>query len=518
MESDFARSLKRLVFYAAPVLFLFIVLFLDLDPERPEVTYTLAVALLMALWWVTEVIPLAVTSLLPLILFPMFGVMNGKLVASNYFNDIIFLFLGGFLFALAMQKWDLHRRIALKLLITVGSSPSRIMLGFMLATGFLSMWISNTATTMLMVPILMSIIIKLEEVNKGKDISGFTTGLLLAVAYSASIGGISTLVGTPPNLSFARIFEIYFPDAPEISFAAWFLYAFPIVICLFAITFLYLNLVFLRRRKKQWISVDNSSIQSEYQDMGPWTRAQKIIGVLFMLLAVLWFTRSDLNLGSFSLSGWASLFPEPKYINDGTVAIAISILLFLIPAKTNQPAGNLSHNQAFLMDWKTAERVPWDIILLFGGGFALASGFKESGLSAWFGEQLIWLKDVHPFIIVLSIALIITFLTELTSNVATVETFLPVLSGLAISVEFNPLFFMLPATIAASLAFMLPSATAPNAIVFGTRRLKVLDMSRTGLFLNLIGVVVVTLATYYLATFIFQIQPGVFPEWAQSNH
>ncbi len=505
--SSTGQKVKYGIFLLAPVLFLYLVFFVRLDPDNPAITYTLAVALLMALWWVTEIIPLAVTSLLPIVLFPILGIMNGKVVASNYFNDIIFLFLGGFIFALAMQKWNLHRRIALKLLLVVGNSPAKIMLGFMLGTAFLSMWISNTATTMLMVPILISIILKLEEVNPKENIQHFSTGLLLSVAYSASIGGIATLVGTPPNLSFARIFTIYFPNAPDISFASWFFYAFPIVVLLFIFTFGYLYLVFIKRDAKEWTTIDASTIISEYKKLGPWIVEQKILAVLFVLLAVLWFSRVDIVLGSFTFRGWSNLFANPKFINDGTVAITIGIILFLIPSKEQKGK--------FIMDWKTAEKIPWEIILLFGGGFALASGFKESGLSQWFGDQLIWLKDVHPFVIILAITLLITFLTELTSNVATVETFLPVLAGLAISIELNPLLFMLPATIAASLAFMLPSATAPNAIIFGTKRLKVLDMSRTGFLLNIIGIIVVTLATYYIATFIFNIGLSVNPEWAK---
>jgi sodium-dependent dicarboxylate transporter 2/3/5 len=208
-----------------------------------------------------------------------------------------------------------------------------------------------------------------------------------------------------------------------------------------------------------------------------------------------------------TIRGWSNLFGQPTYINDGTVAIAIAVILFLIPSNNG--------NTRFLMDWNTARNIPWGIILLFGGGFALASGFKESGLSQWFGDQLIWLKEVHPFLIILSVSLLITFLTELTSNVATVETFLPVLAGLAVSIELNPLLFMLPATISASLAFMLPSATAPNAIIFGTNRLKVLDMSKTGIALNFVGIIVVTLATYYLATAIFGLSKDIFPLWAK---
>ena len=501
------KKFNYFLFLIAPLLFLYIVFFVDLDPEKPIITYTLAVAILMALWWIAEVVPLGVTSLLPFLLFPMFGIMSGKETASNYFNDIIFLYLGGFLFALAMQKWNLHKRIALKLMLLVGNSPAKIMLGFMLSTAFLSMWISNTATTMLMVPILISIIIKLEESNSKESVRHFSTGLLLAVAYSASIGGIATLVGTPPNLSFARIFAIYFPNAPEISFASWFFYAFPVVVIVFTITFIYLYYVFVKKDASEWTSIDNSTIKNEYKKLGVWTFEQKILGVFFVLLALLWFTRADVVLGDFVLKGWSNLFENPKYINDGTVAITIGVLLFLIPSRKEKGT--------FIMDWKTAEDIPWEIILLFGGGFALASGFKESGLSQWFGEQLVWLKDIHPFIIILCITLLITFLTELTSNVATVETFLPVLAGLAMSIEMNPLLFMLPATIAASLAFMLPAATPPNAIVFGTKRLKVIDMSKTGFMLNLFGVIIVTLATYYLATFVFNIVMDVYPEWTK---
>ncbi|MEN8185805.1 MAG: SLC13 family permease, partial [Bacteroidota bacterium] len=493
---------RHFIFWIAPILFLYILFFVKLDESNPSVTATFAVAVLMALWWVSEIVPLAVTSLLPVALFPVLGIMNGKEVSSTYFNHVIFLFLGGFLIALAIQKWNLHKRIALKILLIVGTKPAKILLGFMLATAFLSMWISNTATAMLMIPILISILHELEDINTKEDVKHFSIGLLLSIAYSASIGGIATLVGTPPNLSFARIFNIYFPNAPEISFATWFFYAFPIVIVMFFIAWFYLYLVFVKREKK-WKNIQKNKLQELYQNLGNWTYEEKVIFVIFIILALLWFFRADISIGEFTIYGWQNIFKNPSYFNDGTVAIFIGIILFLIPSK--QIEGE------FLMDWKTAESIPWEIILLFGGGFALATGFKESGLSQWFGEQLIWLKDVHPFFIILTIAFVVTFLTEITSNTATVETFLPVLAGLAMSIEVNPLLFMLPATIAGSLAFMLPVATPPNAIVFGTKRLTMIDMSKTGLFLNIIGIIIVTLSTYYLGTFIFDIQLDVLP-------
>ncbi|MCF6222539.1 MAG: SLC13 family permease [Flavobacteriaceae bacterium] len=509
MDSHISKTGQKIkfgVFLLAPVIFSYLVFFVKLDIDNPQITYTLAVAILMALWWVTEIVPLAITSLLPVILFPILGIMNGKDVSSTYFNHVILLFLGGFLVALAMQKWNLHKRIALKILLLVGTGPAKILLGFMLATAFLSMWISNTATTMLMIPILISIINQLEKINSKEAVKHFSIGLLLSIAYSASIGGIATLVGTPPNLSFARIFSIYFPNAPEISFATWFFYAFPIVVVMFAIAWFYLYLVFVKRKNK-WKSFSKENLLNIYKELGKWSQEEKIMLIVFVSMALLWFFRADITIGSTTLYGWQNLFKNPNYFNDGTVAIFIATILFVIPSK--QQKGK------FLMDWKTAEGIPWEIILLFGGGFALATGFKESGLSHWFGEQLIWLKDVHPFLIVLAITIIITFLTEITSNTATIETFLPVLAGLAMSIEMNPLLFMLPATIASSLAFMLPVATPPNAIVFGTNRLQIIDMTKTGFFLNIAGIIIVTLATYYLGTFIFNIQLDAFPLWAK---
>ena len=499
-------KIKFGIFLLAPILFIYIIFFVKLDPSNPNISYTLAVAILMALWWATEVVPLAITSLLPIILFPLLGIMNGKEVSSTYFNHVIFLFIGGFIVALAIQRWNLHKRIALKISLVVGISPGRILLGFMLGTAFLSMWISNTAAAMLMIPILISIIAKLEEINTKKSVKHFSIGLLLSIAYSASIGGIATLVGTPPNLSFVRIFNIYYEDAPEISFASWFFYAFPMVVVMIIITWLYLYLVFVKGGKK-WKSLRKKIIADDYTNLGKWSYEEVILSIVFVVMALLWFFRVDIKIGSFTIYGWSNLFEYPKYFNDGTVAIFMATSLFLIPSKKKKGQ--------FLMNWKTVKKLPWEIILLFGGGFALATGFKESGLSLWVGEQLVWLKDVHPIVIILTIAIVISFLTELTSNTATVETFLPVLAGLAMSIEINPLLFMLPATIAGSLAFMLPVATPPNAIVFGTKRLKVIDMSRTGFILNIIGILIVTLTTYYLATYIFNIDVNVYPDWAK---
>lgn len=502
----FEFSGKNIIGYIiGPLIFILIIYFGDLKPGQPVVTYTLAIALLMAIWWITEIVPLAVTALLPVVLFPLFGVMNGKDVSASYFNNVIFLFIGGFLVALAMQKWNLHKRIALKILMVTGTSPARILLGFMIATAFLSMWISNTATAMMMVPILLSILQKLEEHVSKADISRYSIGLLLGVAYSASIGGIATLVGTPPNLSFARIFQIMFPEAPEISFGEWFIFALPISIIFFVIVWLYLYFIF--RPKNNWPKMTSNTFIEQYKELGPATIEQKIILIDFILLALLWLTRAGISIGGFKIPGWSSLFNNPSYLNDGTVAIGMAIILFLIPSK------NKKHFR--LMDWKTASKIPWNIVLLFGGGFALAGGFKESGLSIWFGEQLSGVAVFHPIIIIFIISLGMTFLTELTSNTATTEMLLPVLAGLSVSIDVHPLMFMLPATVSASMAFMLPVATPPNAIVFGANRLKIMQMAKTGFILNILGAILITLFTYFWSTWVFGYSAYDMPIWAR---
>ena len=497
---------KKILFALSILIFFVLILFPDLlDEKHPVIAYTAAVALLMAVWWMTEIVPLAVTSLIPVALFPLLGIMNGKTVAATYFNHLIFLFIGGFLMALAMEKWHLHRRIALRLLLWIGLSPARILLGFMLTSAFLSMWISNTATTMMMVPILLSIIAKMEEVNPNEASRKMEKGLLLGIAYAASIGGIATLIGTPPNLSFVRIFKIYFPDAPDISFAQWMLFAFPLAILLLTVAYIYLFAVFFKGDKISF-TLGKNIIQKEYKNLGKTGYEERWVLGLFISLAILWLFRRPIHLGEFSIPGWSDLFAHPKWITDGNIAIFIGILLFIIPAKNRQKT-------RFLMDWKTAERIPWGIILLFGGGFALASGFKESGLSAFIGEQLSGLQNIHPLLILLIITITITFLTELTSNTATVETFLPILAAMAIAVHIHPLFLMIPATVAASFAFMLPVATPPNAIVFGSKKLKIIDMVKTGFWLNIIGIIILTLTAYFYMTWVFDININQLPEW-----
>jgi sodium-dependent dicarboxylate transporter 2/3/5 len=500
-------SIKVYLSVLAVLIFLLLLFFPQiLSKDKPVIAYMAGTAILMAIWWMTEIIPLAVTALIPVALFPLLGIMNGKAVASTYFNHLIFLFIGGFLIALAMEKWHLHKRIALKILLLIGTSPSKILLGFMLTSAFLSMWISNTATTMMMIPILLAIILKVEELNERNTVRKMEKGLLLGIAYAASIGGMATLIGTPPNLSFVRIFKIYFPDAPDISFAQWMFFALPLSFILLLLTYGYLYLFFFRTKKKK-LHFDTGVIQEEYNKLGKMTYEEKWVLYLFILLAFLWLFRRPIEIGnSIQIPGWSQLFSHPKWITDGNVAILIGILLFIIPSR---------NKQGFLMEWKTAERIPWGIILLFGGGFALASGFKESGLSQYIGNALSGLNQLHPILLLLLVITTITFLTELTSNTATVETFLPILASMSIAIHINPLFLMIPATIAGSYAFMLPVATPPNAIVFGSGKLKITDMVKTGFWLNLIGILLLTLVSYFYLTWVFGIEINQLPSWVK---
>ncbi len=489
------------------VLSISVALFAELEPGKPAITNTLAIAVLMAVWWVTEAVPIAITALIPVVAFPLLNVMDGKEVSAAYFNHIIFLFIGGFIMALAMEKWNLHKRIALKILIAFGISPARILLGFMVATGFLSMWMSNTATTMMMVPIVLSIINKLEENIGKKEVSRYAIGLFLGVAYSASIGGIATLVGTPPNLAFIKIFEIMFPTAPDISFARWFIFALPISLSMFIAAFFVL--FFMYKPQKKWKNLTSQTFKTQLKTLGKASYEEKVVLILFLALAFLWIFRSGITFDNFIIPGWSQLLKNPDYFNDGTVAILISLILFIIPSK--QQKGQR------IMNWKMANRLPWHIVLLFGGGFALAQGFENSGLSLWIGQQLYWLKNIHPLFIIIGIALAMSFLTELTSNIATTQMLLPVFASMSISSGLNPLLLMIPATLAASLAFMLPIATPPNAIIFGTNRLSIPQMARTGFSLNFTGVLIVTLLTYWLGLYLFDIDIQNLPFWAQKN-
>ncbi len=483
---------------------------LPVDPGNAPASHLAAVALLMAVWWVSDAIPLFATALLPLVLFPLLGIMGGNETAPVYFNSTIVLFIGGFMIALTMERWNLHRRIALGIIHAVGGGPARIVLGFMLAAAFLSMWISNTATAVMMVPIGLAMVLQIEDEFEGeKDRThAFAVGLMLAIAYACSVGGLTTLVGTPPNLSFIRIFAILFPDAPPIAFGQWIVMALPIGVVMLIVSWILITRVFYRTPPD--LKVDREVVQKERAALGRVSFEEKMVMAVFAATAVLWVFRVDLNVGFATIPSWSRLLPFPEMIDDGTVAITMASILFFIPTRDR------SRGDRRVMGPDVIPRLPWNIVLLFGGGFALAAGFQRTGLAQLIGDQFQALGGLPPFVMILLVCLTLTFLTELTSNLATTEMILPILAAVAVATEVHPLILMIPATLSASCAFMMPVATPPNAIVFGSDRLTVGEMARVGIVLNLVGALVIAAVVYTIGTVVFDIDPTVLPEWATS--
>jgi solute carrier family 13 (sodium-dependent dicarboxylate transporter), member 2/3/5 len=487
-----------------------LLLLFPIDPGNAPASRLAAVAFLMAAWWVSDAIPLFATALLPLILFPFLGIMAGREAAPIYFNSTIVLFVGGFMIALTMEKWNLHRRIALAIIHAVGGGPARIVLGFMLAAAFLSMWISNTATAVMMVPIGLAIVLQVEDRFGREQAHPFTVSLMLGIAYACSIGGLSTLVGTPPNLSFVRIFEILFPEAPHIAFGQWIVLGLPLGATMLLLAwFVLTHLVY---RPPAELTVDRAVVVEERAALGPISFEEKVVLGVFAATALLWVFRVDLELGIATIPGWSRLVPYPHLIDDGTVAIMMASVLFFIPARS----GDGKERGERLMGPDVIPRLPWDIVLLFGGGFVLAAGFQQTGLAQIIGGQFAAVGDLPPFVMILLVCLMLTFLTELTSNTATTEMILPILAAIGVATQTNPLALMIPATISASCAFMMPVATPPNAIIFGSGRLTVGEMARAGIVLNLLGAVVIAAFVYTIGSVVFQIDPATLPDWAST--
>ena len=502
-----------------------------IDPANVPASRLAAAASLMAIWWVSNALPLFATAILPLVLFPLLGIMSSGNVAPVYFNSTIVLFLGGFMIALTMERWNLHKRIALAIIHTVGGGPARIILGFMVAAAFLSMWISNTATAVMMVPIGLAMVLQVEETAGVRHSRTFTIALMLGIAYGCSMGGLTTLVGTPPNLSFQRIFQIIFPEAPPIDFGTWIVLGLPIGITMIAIAWLLLTHVLYRPSPE--VRIEPDVIERQRAGLGPISFEERSVLVVFAMTALLWVFRRNLEVGFATIPGWSNLLPFPGMIDDGTVAIAMAAVLFFIPTRNRAPRSASGTAAGVIPKWQeplrraarfaTANRVmgaeviprlPWNIVLLFGGGFALAAGFTETGLANIIGNQFQGLGGLPDFVVVLLVCLTLTFLTELTSNLATTEMILPILASVAVLTEMNPLILMVPATLSASCAFMMPVATPPNAIVFGSDRISVGEMARAGIILNLIGAVVIATLVTTLGETVFGIESGVMPDWA----
>ncbi|KAF3977052.1 MAG: SLC13/DASS family transporter [Methylococcales symbiont of Iophon sp. n. MRB-2018] len=467
-----------------------IVLFTNMGADSPEAslqtTRMAAIAVMMSIFWITEAIPLAATALIPLVLFPFSGIASSKLTAGQYMNSTVFLLIGGFMIALAMQRWNLHKRIALNVLALFGGHPLHLVIGFMLATAGLSMWISNTATTLMMLPIALAIISRCEQFMSATEMHRFTVGLLLAIAYSASVGGMMTLVGTPPNLVFSQFYQLV--NDESMGFAQWMIIAVPIGLTILFSVFLLITLLYLRKLPSEGHL--KQMIASEKNDLGKISCAEKSVLLIFVSTAILWMTRKGIKIGTdFSIEGWASYLPYGKLIDDGTVAIAMATLMFFIPVKGGEQR---------LLDKKVFADLPWSIVLLFGGGFALAFGFSESGLSVYLAEQLQSLKAVSLPVLILTVSTGMNLLTELTSNTATTQLVMPILISTAKIIEVSPIWLMIPAVLSASCAFMFPVATPPNAIVFGSGKVSVLEMVKTGFILNIISILIITIMSFIL--------------------
>lgn len=474
-------SQERVGLVLGPLLFFSLVLApLDIPAS---VQRMIAVAALMATWWVTEAIPLAATSLLPLALFPLLGLGTAAQSAAPYANHLVYLFLGGFMLAQAMQKWNLHRRMALTIVQRVGTSPSRIVLGFMCAAGFVSMWVSNTATTAMMMPIGLAVIHQAVEAVEAEG-SGIDTrpghfhfgaNLMLGIAYGASIGGVATIIGTPPNVFLAGTMSA--DHDIDVSFLNWLGFGIPFVSLFLPLTWLWLTR-FAFPLEIRSLPGGAGRIRTELDNLGPMTIPERRLAIVFAVTAVAWTFRPL----------WTAWIPTGDNVTDSTIAIVATIALFLMPAGDGDR----------LLDWEWASRLPWDVLLLFGGGFSLAAGFERSGLSRWVGDQLQFFAALPlPMFIVLVVAMIV-MLTEFASNTASAAMSIPILAATANSMGISPLVLAIPATVAASCAFMLPAATPPNAIMFGTGYFTVPQLAKAGIGVNLIGIAVISVLALLL--------------------
>jgi len=472
----------------------------------PEARRAAAVGALMATWWITEALPIAATSLLPIALYPLLDVLSGADVTKAYGDPNIFLFAGGFFIAMAMQKWNLHERIALAVVSRTGTNPSRLVLGFMLGTGFVSMWMSNTATTVMMLPIAVAIITQMEK-RDYPGVKNFATALLLSIAYAASIGGMGTPIGTPPNGILLTNYTGRYPDAPPITFVQWMMVGVPIAFVMMPLTWLLLTRVLFNFKTVSFPAA-REEIRARLAELGPMRRGEVVVLCVWTMTALGWIFREDLVLGAVTIPGWTRVLSEPKWVNDGTIAIVGALLLFVIPV-------DLRRGQ-FALDWDWAKRIPWEVLLLFGGGLAMAEAFRSTGLVEWVGGKFTLLEGVPTFMIVLIVSALLALSGEVTSNTATAAIMMPILSAMAPELGIHPLLLMFPAGMAISCGFMLPAATPPNAIVFGAGRISVPQMARAGFLVDWLGVFLVTIVMYLVGVHVFGIESGVLPEWAKS--
>lgn len=483
-------SAKSIGLPLGPVLFFLIIAFVHPPGLSYAGTAVLATTAWMAAWWITEAIPIAVTSILPIVLFPATGAMKAADATASYGHYIVFLFLGGFILAMAFERWNLHRRIALATIYLIGSNLSMIILGAMIATAGLSMWISNTATSVMMLPIAMAIAAQLKDDPSTKEDENalFGKALMLSIAYSASIGGMGTLIGTPVNGVLVGQLETLFDV--EIGFLEWFSIGFPLVVILLAICWWYLTHVAFKFPSGGFTG-GRAEIRRLQKEQGPITRQEKLVLLVFVITAIAWIIRKPV------LSQW---LPN---VNDTVIAIFAACLMFLIPGGKGRG----------LLTWQEAVKLPWGVVLLLGGGFALADGFEAAQLADYVATHVSVPEGIGLLIVILIVVTVVNFLTEITSNVATTSMLMPVLAAAALPLGIHPYALMVPATLAATCAFMLPVATPPNAVVFGSGYLQIPDMVRAGFRMNVISILIISLACYLLLPLLWGFAPDVMPDW-----
>ncbi len=480
---------KKVGLILGPLLFVLTLMFFHPEGLSKEANAILASTIWIAVWWISEAVHISVTSLLPIVLFPLAGGLDLKTTTAAFGHKYVFLYVGGFTIALAIEKWNLHKRIALTIIKLIGTDVTKIILGFMLATAFMSMWISNTATSVMMLPIGMAIIAQLKDNPStiANENAIFGKALMLGIAYSASIGGISTLIGTPPNLVLAGVVEEIY--GIEVTFQQWIKFGLPISVVLLSICWVYLTRFAFSFKQKSFPG-GAAEINRQVSALGKMSYEEKIVLGVFVVTAFLWVTRSYLQ----------NFLPA---LDDTIIAIASAVALFILPAA----AGNSK-----IMTWSEAVKMPWGIILLFGGGMALAAGFQSSGLAEWIGGQLASLKGLSVVILLFILITSVNFLTEITSNLATTAMLLPILAPMAMALNIHPYMLMVAATVAASCAFMLPVATPPNAVVFGSGYLRIPDMVKTGIWLNLISIFLILGMVYFYLAWVWGFDASVFPD------
>ena len=462
-------NLRTLALTLGPTAGLLVGVLLSQTTVEPNAAITLAVTIWVVIWWITEPIPIPVTALLPLALFPAFEIITARELGAAYGHPLVLLMLGGFIIAASLERSGAHRRLAFFMIrLFGGTSPRRLVLGFMCASAFLSMWISNTSTTLMLLPVAIAVL------QLSEDEAKLSTPLLLGIAYAASIGGIGTPIGTPPNMIFMGVYEEISGQA--VSFGQWMIWALPIILVMLPIAAF-------------WITRDlKERSQIILPTLDPISVAEKRVLIIFSLTAFCWVTRT----GPFG--GWSAWFDFP-YTNDAMVAFAAIILLFIVP---NGEIDKTSGEAQKLLDWATAERIPWGVLILFGSGISIATAFTNSGLSAEIGGALENLALLPIILTMFALCFAVTFLTEVTSNLATTTLLMPILGAAAMGAAVDPMLFMIPAAISASFAFMLPVATPPNAVTFGTGRFSIQTMASEGLALNLCGAFVITAACYMM--------------------